>query len=326
MLANHNNFPVEFLGLSFDAQPIINFLDKYKDARIAVNVISKSGTTLEISTAFNVLEQHLRKKYPTDEEFYSRLIFTTDSEKGYLRPLAIEHNVPSFVIPNGVGGRYSVLSAVGLLPFAVSGLDIDAMLQGAKHAYNDCASENNEAYTYAKVRYLLHNTYRKDVEVVASFQECMHGFTAWFQQLFGESEGKDGKGLFVSPMIFTRDLHSMGQYIQQGKPLLFETFLNFLDPNANLTLAASTLRAAQTPADNINLLNEAAIQGTIKAHADVGIDVVTLDIDRLDAEHFGYMTYFFEIACAMSAYLLGVNPFDQPGVEFYKANMRDLLQ
>lgn len=328
LLASPSSFPVEFLGVSFDATPIVNFFEKYKGKRVCVNVISKSGTTLEITAAFNVVEAHLRSVHPKQDDFKKHVIFTTSSNKGYLFDYAKECGVTTYTIPDGVGGRYSFLCAVGLLPASVAGIDIDKIMLGASLAYRDLSSpalDTNEAYRYAAARYLLHTKARKEVEVLAAFYEGIEGLGRWWQQLFGESEGKEGKGLFVSPMVFSRDLHSMGQYIQQGRTLLFETLINVRQPLADVKFKANKAPALHVPADSMMKLNDAAFKGTLKAHSDAGVPVIVLDVERLDAEGFGYMIYFFEVACAVSAYLLGVNPFDQPGVEFYKKEMRELL-
>ena len=304
MLTGPDRFPIEFLGTSFDAKPYADFANKYKNKRICVNVISKSGTTLEISAALDYIEKTLSIKK-------SSFIFTTDANKGMLRDRAIRDNIALFVVPDRVGGRYSVLSAVGLLPFAVGGIDINAITMGAKQAYEDLRVVSSDAHKYALARYLLHTKYQKDVEVFASFYEGLGNLGGWHQQLFCESEGKDGKGIFVSPMIFTRDLHSMGQYIQQGQPILFETIVDF--------------EKSMHIVGNFNKFNHAAIKGVVKAHTDANVPVIILNAQAPDALNFGYMVYFFEVACAINSYLLGVNPFDQPGVEFYKKNMREFL-
>lgn len=327
LLAGPSSFPVEFLGLSFDATPIVNFLEKYKGKRICVNVISKSGTTLEPVAAFNVLEAHLRTLYPNQEVFKKHVIVTTGS-KGDLFSYATSCGATIYTMPQGVGGRYSFLCAVGFFPLAVAGVDIEKIMLGATHAYRDLSVaelDKNEAYKYAAARYLLHVKARKEVEVFASFYEGIEGLGRWWQQLFGESEGKESKGLFVSPLVYSRDLHSMGQYIQQGRTLLFETILDVRTPMVDVKFKSTETPALCVPAESMTKLNEAAVRGTVKAHADAGVPVILLDIERLDAECFGYMIYFFEVACAASAYLLGVDPFDQPGVEFYKREMRELL-
>ena len=303
LLANWNSFPIEFLGTSFDAVPVVKFLEKYRGKRVCVNVVSKSGTTMEIIAVFDIIKTQM--KIPN-----SHLIFTTDASKGYLREMAAKDGITSFIVPDRVGGRYSVLSSVGLLPFATAGLDINAIMQGARRAHADLNKEKNEAYKYAVARYIFHAQHKKDVEVLASFYEKMDAVGWWWQQLFSESEGKNGRGLFVSPMIFSRELHSMGQYLQEGKPLLFETILHVKKP----------------PTELLSNLNNAAYLGTVKAHSDAGVPVVILDMEEISNASFGYLIYFFEIACAMSAYLIGVNPFDQTGVESYKKNMKELLK
>ena len=299
------DFPVEFLGTSFDPTPVHRFLEKYKGKRISVNVISKSGGTLEISSVFDIIKKHVPKEF-----WY----FTTDANKGVLREMANRENIPSFVVPDGVGGRYSVLSAVGLLPLAVAGIDVDTVIKGSQDAYKQFKkdSTNNQAFRYAIARHLLHEKHDKKIEVLASFYEGFGELGQWWQQLFGESEGKDGKGIFPCSMVFSRDLHSMGQYIQQGAPILFETLINIVEPPKDIA--------------NLNKINKAAFMGTLRAHADAGVPVVVINVPKIDAYNFGVLTYFFQIACACSAYLLGVNPFDQPGVEFYKAEMNALLR
>jgi glucose-6-phosphate isomerase len=322
MVAGKADFPIEFLGTGFNAGPIENFIKKYEKKRVAVNVISKSGTTLEIVAAFNVIDSFMRKKYSA-EDYKKRVIITT-GPKGWMRDFANAEGIEPFEIPDGVGGRYSVLSAVGLLPFAVAGLDIDAMLDGAAEIMNGCQNLGNDAYRYAVARWLLHAKQKKAVEVLANF----HGLAeigAWWQQLFGESEGKEKKGLFPSPMIFSTALHSMGQFIQQGSPVLFETFINVEKEPADAAFTASKSPALSTGVSKMTDLNRAAYLGTVKAHSDAKIPVISLNVPDTSEKSFGALVYFFEVACAMSAYLLGVNPFDQPGVEEYKREMRKLL-
>ncbi|MDR0462149.1 MAG: glucose-6-phosphate isomerase [Christensenellaceae bacterium] len=282
-LTDSVNFPVEFLGTSFDEVPITRFLKKYKGKRVAVNVISKSGTTMEITSAFESIKKAINPH---------AVIFTGNNPSGN----------SDFLIPDGVGGRYSVLSAVGLLPFAVAGIDIEQVLHGAKEARDSC---DVDAFKYAVARYLLHTKHRRNIEVLTTFRQDVCGLLSWHQQLFCESEGKKGKGLFVSPMFFSRDLHSMGQHLQQGKPVFLETIIK---------------------TDDMNVLNFAAFKGTVKAHSDAGVPVIVIETEAHDAATLGYLFYFFEVSCAMSAYLLNVNPFDQPGVEEYKRNMKELLE
>jgi len=307
-----DGFPVEFVSLGFDTEPLEAFFKKYKDKNVTVNIISKSGNTMEIVAATQEIENFMRGKYSA-AECKKRMIWTTGVgchyECGSCRQedSCEKPQKGGFNIPDGVGGRFSVLTAVGYLPMAVAGIDIFTMHAGASVAYDDldtCTLEDNAAYLYAATRNLLHSKRNKDVEILASFYQSMERFGQWWQQLFGESEGKEGKGIFPSPMVFTRDLHSMGQFVQQGKSIMFETIID----------AAGGSR-----------LNKAATMGTVRAHADAGVPVVVIKTPKIDAKVMGYLFYFFEIACAMSAYLLDVNPFDQPGVEYYKRNMREEL-
>ena len=311
-------FPVEYLGISFDPATLKNILEKYKGKRICVNVVSKSGTTLEIISAFNAVAP------------YVSMVVSTTGDKGFLREYTTSRGVTSFKILDGVGGRYSALGAVGYLPLAVDGVDIVAMHKGVRQAYKDlaiCDLKKNEAYKYAAARWLLHKRVGKSVEVLASFFDGLEGLGRWWQQLFGESEGKGGQGLFPVNLVYSRDLHSMGQYIQQGNPIYFETLIDVIKPSLDFTMdTKQTEDMLRVPVSSMAALNRAAFEGTVKAHVDAGVPVVLLKADKLDAAGFGYMFYFFEIACSMSAFLLGVNPFDQPGVEFYKKNMREELK
>lgn len=280
------DFPVEYLGTSFDPMIIERAIKKWKGKKICANVISKSGTTLEITSTVEAIKPHVQRTIITMGEKYKE----------------------AFAILDGVGGRYSALSAVGYLPLAVAGVDIKKMHEGARAAFKDLESpSDNEAYKYAIARYILNHQTKKTVEIFASFFEGMEGLGRWWQQLFGESEGKEGKGLLPVCLAYSRDLHSMGQYVQQGNQIFFETILNIAKPPVK------------------SKLNDAAFKGTVKAHADAGVPVVIINAERMDAYGFGYVLYFFEIACAMSALLLGVNPFDQPGVEYYKKEMRAVL-
>jgi glucose-6-phosphate isomerase len=311
MLEDFCDFPIEFLGTSLDYSRLGRMIKRYRDKRVSVNVISKSGTTIEILEAFKVVNEFMISKYPDTNEYKKRMIITTDEHNGLLRDYANKHGNVTFPMPVGVGGRYSVLSAVGVFPLCVAGLNIDDIFKGAKRAYCDCRDTDCEAYKYASARYLIHTKMGKDVETLATFLDLCVGFSCWWQQLFGESEGKDEKGILPLPLIFSRDLHSMGQFIQQGKRVLFETFLYFTRP----PVAQPTFEK----------LNRAVYSGTVKAHAGAGIPLIAINAEKLDCEGFGYMVYFFEIACACSAYLLNVNPFNQPGVEVYKKEMREYI-
>ena len=330
-LSGMQNFSVEYLATSFDPTPLQKAIDKYKGKRICVNIVSKSGTTLEIMTALNALEPHA-----------THMIATTSADRGFLREYAISRGIMCFTILDGVGGRYSAIGACGYLPMAVAGIDISQMHRGAITAYKDLSKPENEAYRYAIARYKLHtgaslrgakgdaaisNGPAKSVEVFASFYDGLEGLGRWWQQLFGESEGKDGKGLFPVNLVYSRDLHSMGQFMQQGSPIFFETILDVVKSPSDVCLdTKKTDKMTQVPVASMAALNRAAFVGTVKAHADAGVPIVLLRAESLDAAAFGYSLYFFEIACAMSAFLLGVNPFDQPGVEDYKRNMREELK
>ncbi|HLR62734.1 MAG TPA: glucose-6-phosphate isomerase [Lentibacillus sp.] len=300
---------------------------EHKD--ISINVISKSGTTTEPAIAFRIFRKFLEDKYGKDEA-KERIYATTDKKKGALKTAADKEGYETFVIPDDVGGRYSVLTAVGLLPIAVSGIPIDNMMQGAKTAMNDLAEpslEDNPAYQYASIRNILYNK-GKTIEMMINYEPLLQYFSEWWKQLFGESEGKDQKGIFPAAANFTTDLHSLGQYIQDGRRDLFETVLHVSNPKKDMRLETDDENA-----DGLNYLagktldeiNDKAYQGTLLAHNDGGVPNLTVEVPALDAYTFGYLVYFFEKACAMSGYLLGVNPFDQPGVEAYKKNMFALL-
>ena len=296
---------------------------------ISVNVISKSGTTTEPAIAFRIFKDILEKKYGKDGA-KERIFATTDKAKGALKTLADEEGYETFVVPDNVGGRYSVLTAVGLLPIAVAGIDIDEMMSGAAEARETYSNPNvseNECYQYAAVRNALYKK-GKTVEMMVNFEPALHYFGEWWKQLYGESEGKDSKGIFPAAADFSSDLHSMGQYIQEGRRDIFETVVNVVKPTREVVLEAEesdldglNYLAGQT----IDFVNKKAFQGTLLAHVDGGVPNLIIDLPELSAYSFGYLVYFFEKACAMSGYILGVNPFDQPGVEAYKKNMFALL-
>ena len=297
-----------------------------KDFSIAI--ISKSGTTTEPAVATRALRWMLERKYGTDAA-RERIYAITDPVKGALRKMAEEEHWEVFSIPPSVGGRYSVLSPVGLLPMAVAGIDIGAVLTGsmeAKEEY-DLRSYENPAWLYAAIRNLMHRR-GKQIELFESFEPSFASFGRWWQQLFGESEGKDGKGLFPVPVEFTADLHSLGQMIQQGKRNLFETMLRFDPPEQRCTVGSDVKNL-----DGLNYLagkrldevEECAFQGTVSAHVDGNVPVITMDCGQLDEKKLGELFYFLELTCGISAYILGVNPFNQPGVQLYKGNMFSLL-
>lgn len=307
-------------------QDIIDLLDG-KD--FSINVISKSGTTTEPAIAFRIFRKLLEEKYGK-EEAIKRTYVTTDKARGALKTVADEEGMETFVIPDDVGGRYSVLTAVGLLPIAASGLDIEAMMKGAAAAREDFSSSElseNAAYQYAAIRNVLYNK-GKVVEMLINYEPALQYFAEWWKQLFGESEGKDGKGIYPSSANFSTDLHSLGQYVQEGRRIMFETVVKVDKPKHELTI-----NEIEKDLDGLNYLagktvdfvNNKAFEGTLLAHTDGGVPNLIVSIPQLDEYTFGYLVYFFEKACAMSGYLLGVNPFDQPGVEAYKVNMFALL-
>lgn len=323
-------FPeVYFAGNNISSTYLMDLLDIIKDKDVSLNVISKSGTTTEPAIAFRVLKEFLENKYGK-EEATKRIYATTDAKRGALKQLSTEEGYETFVIPDNVGGRFSVLTAVGLLPIAAAGLDIDAMMKGADDARIDFSTSNlaeNHCYQYATVRNILHRK-GKDIELLANYEPNLHFVSEWWKQLFGESEGKDQKGIFPASVDFSTDLHSMGQYVQDGKRILFETILNVETPKRVIEL-----KAEENDLDGLNYLsgktmdfvNEKACQGTLLAHTDGQVPNLMINIPTLDEYNFGYLVYFFEKACGLSGYLLGVNPFDQPGVEAYKKNMFALL-
>ncbi|RYG74508.1 glucose-6-phosphate isomerase [Lentibacillus lipolyticus] len=318
-----------FVGNHISSTYINDLLDVLEDKDVSINVISKSGTTTEPAIAFRIFRNFLEDKYGK-EEAKKRIYATTDKEKGALKTVADTEGYETFVIPDDVGGRYSVLTAVGLLPIAVSGITTDEVLDGAQAAMNDLNEpklSKNPAYQYAAARHILYQK-GKTTEMLINYEPNLHYFSEWWKQLFGESEGKDQKGIFPASANFTTDLHSMGQYIQDGRRDLFETVLHVNKPKKDWTLKADDANA-----DGLNYLagktlheiNDKAYEGTLLAHTDGGVPNLVVEIPTLDAYTFGYLVYFFEKACAMSGYLLGVNPFDQPGVEAYKKNMFALL-
>lgn len=320
---------VFFVGNSISAPYINDLFDALEGKDVSVNVISKSGTTTEPAIAFRVFREFLENKYGK-EEARKRIYATTDKQKGALKTLAKEEGYESFVIPDDVGGRFSVLTAVGLLPIAASGINIEEMMQGAQKAQkelNDPDLDQNPAYQYAAVRNVFYNK-GKTIEMLINYEPALQYFSEWWKQLFGESEGKDQKGIFPASANFSTDLHSLGQYIQDGRRDLFETVLHVEEPKSDVEI-----KEDEQNLDGLNYLagrtvdfvNQKAYQGTMIAHTDGQVPNLVLHVPKLDAYTFGYMVYFFEKACAISGYLLGVNPFDQPGVEAYKKNMFALL-
>ena len=321
---------VLFAGNNLSPNYINDLIEIIGDKDFSINVISKSGTTTEPAIAFRIFREILENKYGIDEA-RSRIYVTTDSEKGALKKLSEEEGYETFVIPDNVGGRFSVLTPVGLLPIAVAGIDIEKLMNGAKLAqdnYNDGELKYNECYQYAVIRNILYNQ-GKTIEVFANYEPKMHYMTEWLKQLFGESEGKEEEGIFPSGIDLTTDLHSMGQYMQQGLRNIFETVLCIESPKSNITINSDddNLDGLNYLAGkNLDYVNKKAMEGTIEAHVSGGVPNIIIKIEKLDEENLGGLIYFFELACAMSGSILNVNPFNQPGVEEYKKNMFRLLE
>lgn len=319
-----------FMGNTFSSTYIAQIMKYIKDKEVCVNVISKSGTTTETSLAFRMLKQFMEEKYG-EKEAASRIIATTDKEKGTLKEIATKEGYETFVIPDNIGGRYSVITPVGLFPIAVAGIDIDAIMVGLKKAYNDLASDDldkNPAYAYAVCRRIL-DKQNVHGEMLITYEPQMELVAEWWKQLFGESEGKEGKGNFPISAIFTTDLHSIGQFIQEGKRLIYETTILVEKPTLDFefpTDEADMDHMNYLAGKSIDWVNKMAAQGTLNAHGVIGkIPNIVLTIPDMGAESFGYMCYFFFKACAISCYMLDINPFNQPGVEVYKKSMFHLL-
>ena len=320
---------IYFSGNSISGNSLSELVELVKDIDFSINVISKSGTTTEPAIAFRIFRELLIEKYGEDEAA-KRIYVTTDKEKGTLKEFSDKAGYETFVVPDDVGGRYSVLTAVGLLPIAVAGIDIDKMMQGAADAradYSVCDLEKNDCYKYAAIRNVLLGK-GKAVELMVAYEPDFTMMNEWFKQLYGESEGKDGKGIFPASVVCSTDLHSMGQYIQDGVRMLFETSVMFTKPKREVVIKEDEVNA-----DGLNFLagktmdfvNRKAYQGTLLAHVDGGVPNICIEVPEMNEYEFGYLVYFFEKACAISGYVLGVNPFNQPGVESYKKNMFALL-
>ena len=320
---------IYYAGNSISSTYLADLLNAVEGKDISVNVISKSGTTTEPAIAFRIFKDLLEKKYGK-EGAKGRIYATTDKARGALKTLADEEGYETFVIPDDVGGRYSVLTAVGLLPIAAAGIDIDKMMQGAADARVEYSNNNlcdNMCYQYAVARNLLLKK-GKNVEMMINFEPAIHYFAEWWKQLFGESEGKDNKGIFPAAADFSTDLHSMGQYIQEGMRILFETAVLVENPNNDIIIEATEDNIDKLnflAGKSVDFVNKKACDGVCLAHTDGGVPNLRVTVEKFDAYNFGYLAYFFEKACGISGYLLGVNPFDQPGVEAYKANMFALL-
>ena len=328
--SDKRNVPkIFYVGNNISSTYMCDLLEAIEGKDISVNVISKSGTTTEPAIAFRILKGYMEKKYGK-EEAKKRIFATTDAEKGALKTLADAEGYETFVIPDDVGGRFSVLTPVGLLPIAAAGIDIDEMMKGAADARETYSNPNlaeNDCYKYAAARNALYNK-GKNIELLVNYEPALHYFNEWWKQLFGESEGKDGKGLFPAAVDFTTDLHSMGQYIQEGRRDLIETVINVESP-----LKKIMIEETEDNLDGLNFLagkdmdfvNKKAFQGTVIAHNDGGVPNMVVNVPELSAYYFGQLVYFFEKAVGISGHLLGVNPFNQPGVEKYKKNMFALL-
>ncbi|EGQ2958530.1 glucose-6-phosphate isomerase [Staphylococcus pseudintermedius] len=318
-----------FAGNHLSSSYLQSLIDYLADKDYSVNVISKSGTTTEPAVAFRIFKKLLEEKYGK-EEAVKRIFATTDQAKGALKQLATNEGYETFVVPDDVGGRFSVLTAVGLLPIAVAGIDIDAMMGGAAKAREELSSDDlssNIAYQYASIRNILYNK-GYTTEMLINYEPSLLYFNEWWKQLFGESEGKDLKGIYPSSANFTTDLHSLGQYVQEGRRFLIETVLKVENPEHDITIEedADDLDGLNYLAGKtVDEVNTKAFEGTLLAHTDGGVPNMVVKLPRLDAETYGYVVYFFELAVAMSGYQLGVNPFNQPGVEAYKQNMFALL-
>ena len=319
---------VIFAGHNLSSTYAAELLAYLENKEFSINVISKSGTTTEPAIAFRLFKELLEKKYGSDAA--NRIYATTDKARGALRTLATSEGYETFIVPDDVGGRYSWFTAVGLLPVAASGINIDELMQGAKDAFDDATTKDykeNSCLQYAAVRNLLYNK-NKLIEVLVNFEPKLSYVSEWWKQLYGESEGKDNKGLFPASLTYSTDLHSMGQFIQDGTRTMFETVLNIKNPEQNIIL-----KKAEQDLDGLNYLAgtdadsvaKRAMEGTILAHVDGGVPNLVLNIEKLDAYTMGYLLYFFMFACGVSGYILDVNPFNQPGVEDYKKNMFALL-
>jgi len=326
---NQEGVEVIFVGNQISSTYTKQLLGYLKDKDFSINVISKSGTTTEPAIAFRIFKEYLEQRYGK-EEAKNRIYATTDKAKGALKTLATAEGYETFVVPDDVGGRFSVLTPVGLLPIAASGVDIEEMMNGAKQAYIDYMEkdiEKNDALKYALVRNALYRSGKK-IEMLVNYEPKLNYLSEWWKQLFGESEGKDGKGIWITSASFSTDLHSLGQMIQQGERTLFETVLNVETPEEDIVIEED-----KDNLDGLNFLsgktmdyvNKMAMAGTMVAHVDGGVPNIRITLPNISAYTYGYLVYFFEFACGVSAYTLGVNPFNQPGVESYKKNMFALL-
>ena len=328
-LKNKNTPDVYFTGNSISPSALNDLLKICEGKDICVNVVSKSGTTTEPAIAFRVFRELLEKKYGKDGA-KERIFATTDRAKGTLKKFSDDNGYETFVVPDDVGGRFSVLTAVGLLPIAVAGIDIDEIMHGAQDAikaYSSSSIDTNDCLKYVAIRNLLYRSGKK-VEILASYEPASQMLCEWWKQLFGESEGKDGKGIYPSSVIFSTDLHSLGQYIQDGERLMFETVIDIKNASDELIIPFDPYNVDKLnflAGKDLDYVNHTAMLGTLFAHSDGNVPNIVVEINDRSEYTFGYLVYFFELACAISGYVLGVNPFDQPGVESYKKNMFALL-
>ena len=326
---NSDDPEVLFAGQNLSGAYMKQLLSYMGSKEVAIIVISKSGTTTEPAIAFRIMLEYMENRYGSSAS--ERIVAITDKSEGALREMAVRSGFTSFIIPNDIGGRYSVLTPVGLIPLAVAGVDIEELLAGAKKAIHDLSNADigsNIAYQYAALRTLLLSE-GYNVEILASFSPSFETFHEWWKQLFGESEGKGGNGIFPAAVAYPTDLHSLGQYIQDGQRMLFETFVHFTEEAEDCAIPSSkeNLDGLNYLSDKtLNEINEVMMHGAMEAHRDGGVPLLRLEVAKQDAYHVGYLIYFFQLSCAMSAYLQGLNPFDQPGVEEYKNNIFRLLE
>ncbi len=318
-----------FAGNNLSPNYLKDLIELIGNSDFSVNVISKSGTTTEPAIAFRIFREVLENKYGIDEA-RSRIYVTTDKERGALKTLSDMEGYERFVVPDNIGGRYSVLTAVGLLPIAAAGINIEKLMNGARIAqekYSDSNLKYNECYQYAVARNILYKD-DKNIEILVNYEPKMHYFIEWWKQLFGESEGKDGKGIFPTGVDYTTDLHSMGQYVQDGRRNLMETVLNIQKPKANIKIGRDddNLDGLNYLAGkDLDFVNKKAMEGTVMAHVSGDVPNIMLTLEKLDEQNIGELIYFFELACSISGNILKIDPFNQPGVEEYKKNMFKLL-
>ena len=328
-LKSNDKLEIIFMGQTFSPNYVAQVMNYLKGKNFAINVISKSGTTTETSISFRLLKELLEKQVGK-EKARKAIYATTDKEKGALKTLCNNEGYATYVLPGDIGGRYSVFTAVGTFPLACAGIDVEAMLKGAAKAREEIQSlplKDNQCYQYASMRDYMYR-HNKPVEMYVTYEPQMSQISEWLKQLFGESEGKEHKGLFPGSATFSTDLHSLGQFVQDGTPLLFETILNVKEPKDDIVIPHDNddldgLNYLE--GKNLAFVNQKAFEGTLQAHEDGGVPCNVFYIDKLDAYNLGYLFYFFMRACAMSAYMLDINPFNQPGVEVYKKNMFHLL-